>query len=184
MEVIFYAYSKKCVVRCKVIEVIEYKKDKYYLVIDFEGIKIRYFDNEIKNNVNLAYSISCHKSQGAGCDYVIIIVPKAHTFMLNSNLLYVAVTRTKKRCYMIGDPKVVRQAIKKKANFENEEESADSEKKQTKIISQTLGEILVSQKKYSEALGVFKTLKENQPQNKVLDRKISLLEKIILLDKK
>ena len=65
-----------------------------------------------------------------------------------------------------------------------EEVSADSEKQQTKIISQTLGEILVSQKKYSEALGVFKTLKENQPQNKVLDRKISLLEKIILLDKK
>jgi tetratricopeptide (TPR) repeat protein len=76
------------------------------------------------------------------------------------------------------------QFIEKKAKFEYEEVSADSEIQQTKIISQTLGEILVSQKKYAEALGVFKTLKENQPQNKVLDRKISLLEKIILLDKK
>jgi len=65
-----------------------------------------------------------------------------------------------------------------------EKSKDETETKQTKIISQTLGEILVSQKKYSEALQVFKALKENQPANTVLDRKIALLQKIILLEKK
>jgi tetratricopeptide (TPR) repeat protein len=52
-----------------------------------------------------------------------------------------------------------------------------------KIISQTLGEILVSQKKYSEALEVFKTLRQKNPANKNFDKKIEFLQKIIALEK-
>jgi hypothetical protein len=75
--------------------------------------------------------------------------------------------------------------VSEKAEATGKEESKDeTDTKQTQIISQTLGEILVSQKKYSEALQVFKALKENQPANTILDRKIALLEKIILLEKK
>ena len=36
-----------------------------------------------------AYAISTHKSQGGQFKVVVLITPKAHTFMLNSNLLYV-----------------------------------------------------------------------------------------------
>jgi tetratricopeptide (TPR) repeat protein len=54
---------------------------------------------------------------------------------------------------------------------------------QPKIISQTLGEILVSQKKYVEAKAVFEALKEKQPENKSLDIKIEYLERIIGLEK-
>ena len=62
----------------------------------------------------------------------------------------------------------------------------DEEEKfeQPKIISQTLGEILVSQQKYSEAKAVFEALKEKQPENKALDLKIEYLNKIIGLEKK
>jgi len=68
------------------------------------------------------------------------------------------------------------------------EHSVDNKKVQEagvnepKIISQTLGEILVSQKKYPEALKVFKSLKEQQPSNVLLDKKISFLQKIIALE--
>ena len=61
----------------------------------------------------------------------------------------------------------------------------DEEKfEQPKIISQTLGEILVSQKKYVEAKAVFEALKEKQPENRSLDVKIAFLDKIIGLEKK
>ncbi|MCK4753581.1 MAG: tetratricopeptide repeat protein [Calditrichia bacterium] len=55
---------------------------------------------------------------------------------------------------------------------------------QPKIISQTLGEILVSQQKYVEAKAVFEALKEKQPDNKALDLKIEYLDRIIGLEKK
>jgi hypothetical protein len=60
----------------------------------------------------------------------------------------------------------------------------DDKFEQPKIISQTLGEILVSQQKYVEAKAVFEALKEKQPDNKALDLKIEYLDRIIGLEKK
>ena len=37
--------------------------------------------------------------------------------MLNSNLLYVAITRAKERCYLLSDLNTFGRAIKKKENF-------------------------------------------------------------------
>ena len=64
--------------------------------------------------------------------------------------------------------------------FEDED---DDKFEQPKIISQTLGEILVSQQKYVEAKAVFEALKEKQPDNKALDLKIEYLDRIIGLEK-
>jgi hypothetical protein len=58
----------------------------------------------------------------------------------------------------------------------------DDKFEQPKIISQTLGEILVSQQKYVEAKAVFEALKEKQPDNKALDLKIEYLDRIIGLE--
>ena len=66
-------------------------------------------------------------------------------------------------------------------DFPDEEEDRFE---QPKIISQTLGEILVSQKKYVEAKAVFEALREKQPENKALDLKIEYLDRIIGLEKK
>lgn len=93
-------------------------KDKFsYAVIDFDGIKVRYYHGDMYN-VGLGYSWSIHKSQGSGVDYVIVCTPSSHAFMLNSNLLYVALTRTKKKCFHIGDVQTINRAIYKKENVE------------------------------------------------------------------
>jgi hypothetical protein len=63
------------------------------------------------------------------------------------------------------------------------EDEEENQFEQPKIISQTLGEILVSQQKYVEAKAVFEALKEKQPDNKALDIKIEYLERIIGLEK-
>ena len=69
-------------------------------------------------------------------------------------------------------------------NFDEFPDDEDDKFEQPKIISQTLGEILVSQQKYVEAKSVFEALKEKQPDNKALDLKIEYLNRIIGLEKK
>ena len=68
-------------------------------------------------NVKLSYSISTYKAQGGQAKIVILITPKAHTFMLNSNLIYVGQTRSKLKVFHFGEVETVNRAIKKKADF-------------------------------------------------------------------
>lgn len=90
------------------------------VVIQFDDFLVSYHKTQLISNISLAYSISLHKSQGGSVDTAILLIPKAHTFMLNSNLLYVGSTRARDRVYCIGEPTTINRAIKKKANFERE----------------------------------------------------------------
>lgn len=85
-------------------------------VIDFDGIKVVYTRDNM-HSVGLGYSISIHKSQGSSIKNVILCTPQSHTFMLNSNLIYVGLTRMKEKCYHIGSIKTVNIAVQKKANL-------------------------------------------------------------------
>ena len=71
-------------------------------------------------NLKLAYSISVHKSQGGCAKIVILITPRCHTFMLNSNLLYVGITRATEKVYHLGEAQTVNRAIHKKVDFKRE----------------------------------------------------------------
>jgi tetratricopeptide (TPR) repeat protein len=64
-----------------------------------------------------------------------------------------------------------------------EEEQPDVFNENPKLISQTLAEILVSQKKYSEARNMFLALKKREPDNMRYDKKIEFLTRIIELNK-
>lgn len=87
-----------------------------YVVANFNGIRVKYYRNDM-NMVKLGYAISIHRSQGGGFKNVILCTPQSHIFMLNSNLLYVGLTRMKQRLYHLGSLQSVNQAIKKKANL-------------------------------------------------------------------
>ncbi|MBI5381190.1 MAG: ATP-dependent RecD-like DNA helicase [Opitutae bacterium] len=60
----------------------------------------------------LAYCISIHKSQGS--EYPVVIVPlmKAHFMMLQRNLLYTALTRGKKKAFIVGEPVAYAMAVR------------------------------------------------------------------------
>jgi exodeoxyribonuclease V alpha subunit len=60
----------------------------------------------------LAYAISIHKSQGS--EYPVVIVPllKAHFMMLQRNLLYTAITRGKKKVFLVGEPAAYAMAVR------------------------------------------------------------------------
>lgn len=87
--------------------------------IDFDGVLICYTKEEM-NTIGLGYAISIHKSQGSGFKIVILCSPKTDIFMMNSNLLYVGVTRTQQKCYHIGSIGAINATIKKKENFDRD----------------------------------------------------------------
>lgn len=87
-----------------------------YAVIDFAGTKVEY-DKSMMNTLKHGYCISIHKSQGGSAKIAIVLTPSSHAFMLDSNLIYVALTRTKEKCYQLGDINTINSSVKKKTNL-------------------------------------------------------------------
>ncbi|MCP4678075.1 MAG: AAA family ATPase [Deltaproteobacteria bacterium] len=91
------------------------------LVVDFDGQIVNIETGSAsKRNLQLAYAISIHKSQGSEYPCVIAVIHKSHTFMHHRNLLYTAVTRSKECAVVIGDRWGIRNCAKtKKVNQRN-----------------------------------------------------------------
>lgn len=54
-------------------------------------------EQKVQENLELAYAISVHKSQGSEFDYVYIVIPKRDSHLLSMELLYTAITRARKK---------------------------------------------------------------------------------------
>ncbi len=81
------------------------------LVIEFDGEK-HDFERAEAGDLALAYCISIHKSQGS--EYPVVIIPllKAHFMMLQRNLLYTAITRGRKKVFLVGEPAAYAMAVR------------------------------------------------------------------------
>ena len=78
---------------------------------EFDGDRHTFTRGEF-GDLALAYAISIHKSQGS--EYPVVIVPllKAHFMMLQRNLLYTAITRGKKKVFLVGEPAAYAMAVR------------------------------------------------------------------------
>jgi exodeoxyribonuclease V alpha subunit len=81
------------------------------LVADFDGTHYR-FERGDFGDVALAYCISIHKSQGSEYPAVVIPLLKAHFVMLQRNLLYTALTRGRKKVFLVGEPAAYAMAVR------------------------------------------------------------------------
>ena len=81
------------------------------LEIDFEGKLVNYERMEV-TDLQPAYAISVHKSQGS--EYPVVIFPllKQHFMMLQRNLVYTGLTRARKKVIFVGDPAAYSMAIR------------------------------------------------------------------------
>jgi exodeoxyribonuclease V alpha subunit len=80
------------------------------LTVEFDGRRVVYQDRE-HDNLALAYATSVHKSQGSEYPAVVMPLQVGHFPMLSRNLVYTAVTRAKRLCVLIADPRALKLAL-------------------------------------------------------------------------
>lgn len=91
--------------------IVKVKKSEKTIVIDFEG-KIAEYSADILEQLELAYAITVHKSQGSEFDAVILPVVGGFERLCYRNLLYTAVTRAKKLLVIVGSKAVVEKMVR------------------------------------------------------------------------
>lgn len=77
-------------------------KEKEVYDADFTESNVK-LDKKDFENLNLAYAVSIHKSQGS--EYKLVILPmfKSYSIMLKRKLIYTAITRAKEKLIIVGD---------------------------------------------------------------------------------
>ena len=81
------------------------------ITVSFEGTEVTYPRNEWYK-ITLAYAMSIHKSQGS--EFQVVILPITHSSqrMLQRNLIYTAITRSKSKLILLGQLSAFDQAVK------------------------------------------------------------------------
>lgn len=80
---------------------------------DAKDIKYRKVRTELLDNVETAFAMTVHKSQGSEFrDVAIILPPDAESRLLTREILYTGVTRTKHMVYIYGSDKAVEKSCK------------------------------------------------------------------------
>ena len=83
------------------------------------GVEVEYCADEL-DQLNLAYAMSVHKSQGSEYKCVVTSALPEHKQLLSRNMLYTAVTRAKKECVVVCDQATVKVGLKREAGYERE----------------------------------------------------------------
>lgn len=77
-----------------------------FVIVTFDDNDVLYEKQDL-DEINLAYAISIHKSQGS--EYKIVMIPmvKSYMHMLKKELIYTAITRAKQYLIILGDMKLL-----------------------------------------------------------------------------
>ena len=78
--------------------------------VNFDG-RFSFYTFDQVNELELAYAITAHKSQGNEFDTVVILLIGRHRKLHYRNLLYTAVTRARRRLVIVGDAKTVEEMV-------------------------------------------------------------------------
>jgi len=65
------------------------------------------------DNLDLAYCLTVHQTQGSEFPVTVFIVSKQHWFQLNRSLLYTGATRSRRSTIIVGDHWAIRSAAAK-----------------------------------------------------------------------
>ena len=84
--------------------------DEECMLIDFEGRFTRY-DFTMLDELEHAYAITVHKSQGSEYPYVIIPIYSCGDRLLTRNLLYTAVTRAQNMVILVGRSELIHRMV-------------------------------------------------------------------------
>jgi exodeoxyribonuclease V alpha subunit len=80
------------------------------ITVDYDDNIVTY-DKTDMDELVLAYVSTIHKSQGSEYPIVIIPITRSHYNMLQRNLIYTGITRSKEICILVGQPDMLNYAI-------------------------------------------------------------------------
>ncbi|PLS01256.1 SF1B family DNA helicase RecD2 [Neobacillus cucumis] len=114
------------------------KQDMIY--ISFEGNEVEYTRQDL-NQITHAYCCSVHKSQGSEFPIVIMPITRSYYRMLQRNLIYTAITRSKQSLIICGEEDALRMGI----------ERADELQRQTTLCQKLQESIVIINQLHEES---------------------------------
>lgn len=91
--------------------ILEIDTEDNTLTVLFDGRKVLYEASELDELVQ-AYACTIHKSQGSEYPIVVMPVSMTHFMMMQRNLIYTGITRSKKVCVVVGTMKALGYAMR------------------------------------------------------------------------
>jgi exodeoxyribonuclease V alpha subunit len=88
---------------CGLIFRLDEEDELCYVYYPNEELIVHYKYDQISDYLSLSYALSVHKVQGMEYERVVMVMSFSHHIMLNTKLLYTALTRAKKHCIVVGE---------------------------------------------------------------------------------
>ena len=77
------------------------------MTVMFDDNRLATYTDHDLDNLQLAYAITIHKSQGSEFPVVVVPLVNGPPTIINKNLLYTAITRAKKMVVLVGSKKIL-----------------------------------------------------------------------------
>ncbi|MBZ5749345.1 MULTISPECIES: ATP-dependent RecD-like DNA helicase [Metabacillus] len=104
------------------------------IIVSFEGIEVTYTKQDF-NQFTHAFCCSIHKSQGSEFPIVVLPIVKGYFRMLRRNLIYTAITRSKRSLVLCGEKDALQMGIS----------NSDSSDRQTSLMLKLSGSVEIDE---------------------------------------
>ena len=92
---------------------LDFEEEKCIVLYPNDDMVVFYDFENISSLLSLAYCLTIHKTQGMEYENALIPMSFSHYIMHNTKLLYTAITRAKKMCFIVGEEEAFKSACKK-----------------------------------------------------------------------
>lgn len=92
---------------------LDFEENSCIVLYPNDDMVVFYDMDELDSLLSLAYCLTIHKTQGMEYENALIPITFSHYIMHNTKLLYTAITRAKKMCYIVGEEEAFKSACKK-----------------------------------------------------------------------
>ncbi len=82
------------------------------VLVEYDGERVVPYDRERLVHLDPAYAVTVHKSQGSEYPVVVLVLPAGPPTLLCRSLLYTAVTRARRRLFLISNRRVLHLAVR------------------------------------------------------------------------
>ena len=92
---------------------LDFDENKCIVLYPNDDMVVFYDFDTISSLLSLAYCLTIHKTQGMEYENALIPMSFSHYIMHNTKLLYTAITRAKRMCFIVGEEEAFVSACKK-----------------------------------------------------------------------